>query len=223
MNVLLVDDDPDFLLFTTAALEDAGMRYESAHSAEQGLAVLDEQPAGTFDLILLDVQMPGAPGWDVLTEMREKGDETPVVFVTGNEALADRVKGLRLGADDYVVKPIEYEELIARIEAVVRRRREMSPLVFGDLTLDLARRKADRGGARIALSPREYDLLFTLVEARGEILSRDQLLQKVWDIPFDPETNVVEVHIGRVRKKVDRHGRPMIETVRGEGYRAVAR
>jgi two-component system copper resistance phosphate regulon response regulator CusR len=218
---LLVDDDPEFTRFTTLALEEAGIQFAAASSVEAGLAALREAEAGSFDVILLDVTMPGATGWDFLLDIREQGNEIPVIFVTGNEDVQDRVKGLRMGADDYLIKPVEFEELIARLEAVLRRRQALVPIEFGDLKLDLARRKTERAGKPVNLSPREYDLLLSLVRADGRTLSRGQLLREVWNIDFDPDTNVVEVHIGRVRKKLDRHGRPLIETVRGQGYRAV--
>ena len=220
MRVLLVDDDPAFTLFASAALEQAGIEYAAAGLAEEGLALLRENgPA--FDVILLDIGMPGRTGWDFLIEIREQGDEIPVIFVTGNDDVQDRVRGLRMGADDYLVKPVQFEELIARLEAVLRRRRSLSPIQFGDLMLDLSRRKAERNKRPVDLSPREYDLLLCLVRAGGRTLSRAQLLREVWDGDLAPDTNVVEVHVGRVRKKLDRHGRPLIETVRGEGYRAV--
>ncbi|MCZ6598449.1 MAG: response regulator transcription factor [Planctomycetota bacterium] len=221
MRVLIVDDDPDFRIFTTHALEGAGIEYACAEDGLEGLRLLKESPRGSFDLILLDVVMPGASGWDLLLELREKGNEIPVIFVTGREKVEERVRGLRLGADDYLVKPVAFEELIARIEAVLRRRNELANIEFGDLTLDLARRKADRAGVPVDLSPREYDLLLALARGGGETVSRADLLREVWGLPFDPGTNVLDVHIGRVRRKTDRLGRPLIRTVRGEGYQLV--
>ncbi|MBI5433200.1 MAG: response regulator transcription factor [Planctomycetes bacterium] len=222
-RLLIVDDDEAFVAFTRAALEKAGMQSTGVRSAENALEALRREPAGTFDLILLDVNLPGASGWDFLLDIREAGSETPVIFASSRETVADRVKGLRLGADDYLIKPIEYEELIVRIETVLRRRRGLSPIEFGDLRVDTARRKVERGGVSVPISPREYDLLMALVRANGEVVSREELLRDVWDITFDPETNVLDVHLGRLRKKLDRHGRPLIQTVQGKGYRAVRR
>jgi two-component system copper resistance phosphate regulon response regulator CusR len=221
MRVLLVEDDPDFRLLAQHALGKSGVQVESAPSAEAALARLREGPPGWFDCVLLDVVMPGASGWDLLLEIREQGDEVPVIFVTGRESVEERVRGLRMGADDYLVKPIEFDELLARIEAVLRRRRELADIRFGELRLDLARRRASRGKQRIELSPREYDLLLVLARAGGEVVSRERLLGEVWDLPFDPGTNVLDVHIGRLRKKLDLHGPPLIRTVRGAGYQLV--
>ncbi len=221
MRVLLVEDDPDFRLLAQHALGKSGVQVESAPSAEAALARLRAGPPGWFDCVLLDVVMPGASGWDLLLEIREQGDEVPVIFVTGREKVEERVRGLRMGADDYLVKPIEFDELLARIEAVLRRRRELADIRFGELHLDLARRRASRGKQRIELSPREYDLLLVLARAGGQVVSRERLLGEVWDLPFDPGTNVLDVHIGRLRKKLDVHGPPLIRTVRGAGYQLV--
>lgn len=223
MRVLVVDDDADFRLFLTTSLETMGSEVREAVDAAGALAALEEPGPAGFDIMLLDVEMPGMLGWELLAEVRAKGDEVPVIFVTGRESTADRVRGLRLGGDDYVVKPIEFEELSARIEAVLRRRRSLPSIEFGDVTLDLAKRRAFRAGKAVHLSPKEFDLLRALVEGGGEVLSRAKLLEDVWDMTFDPQTNLLDVHIGRMRRKIDRFGRPLIETVRGEGYRAVRR
>jgi two-component system copper resistance phosphate regulon response regulator CusR len=177
------------------------------------------QRPGYFGLVLIDVIMPEKNGWELLTALREAGDEVPVIFISGRDAAEERVRGLRLGADDFVVKPFSFDELLARMEAVLRRRRSLAPLCVGDLKLDLTRRKAERSGSPVDLSPREFDLLLALAKKPGAILSRTQLLCDVWDMNFDPGTNLLDVHLGRLRKKLDRHGRPAIQTVRGEGYR----
>jgi len=142
-----------------------------------------------------------------------------VIFVTARRGVEDRVKGLRTGADDYLLKPFEFDELLARIEAVARRRAAVPVLVFGDLRIDVARRIVERAGERIDLSPKEFDLLRMLAEAKGRTVSRTELLNVVWGIRFDPETNVVDALVARLRRRVDRRGTPMIETVIGEGYR----
>ena len=221
MRVLVVDDDPGFRKFTTIALETAGIEFEAAENGTRGLQILEESPSGRFDAVLLDVEMPETTGWDLLYEIREKGSEIPVIFITGRAAVEDRVKGLRMGADDYLTKPVEYEELIARIEAVLRRRQSLPVVEYGDLSMDLAKRRVQRAGKPLELSPREYDLLLNIIQADGQAISRKTLLRDVWGMDFDPETNVVDVHIGRVRKKLNRLGPSMIETVRGEGYRAI--
>ncbi len=221
MRVLVVDDDAEFRKLMTIALDGAGIEWKAAEDAEGGLRVLQESQDGDFDVVLLDVQMPGATGWDLLYEVRRAGNEVPVVFVTGEDGADEKVKGLKLGADDYVTKPVLFDELIARLEAVVRRRRSLAPVRFGDLQIDLARRRVSRNDQPVHLSPREFDLMLALVLAEGAVKSRAELLLEVWGLDFDPGTNVLDVHLGRMRRKLDRHGRPLVETVRGEGYRAI--
>jgi DNA-binding response OmpR family regulator len=190
-----------------------------ANDGEQAAKVLSEHRPGYFGLVLLDISMPGTNGWEMLTALREAGDEVPVIFVSGLDSPEVRVRGLRLGADDFVVKPFSFDELLARMEAVLRRRRSLAPLCIGELTLDLRRRKAERAGKPVELSPREFDLLLALATIPGTTLTRAQLLFDVWDMRIDPGTNLLDVHLGRLRKKLDRHGRPAIQTVRGGGYR----
>jgi DNA-binding response OmpR family regulator len=211
MKILVVDDDPAYSAWISGVL------------ARAGLQRLGEVSEGHFDLALLDVRMPLMSGWDLLLALRERGRELPVIVVSGEESVAERVRGLRMGADDYVIKPVEPEELLARIEAVVRRRRSLGPLDFGDLRVDPVRRRVERAGHKVDLSPKEYDLLLALVRAGGEVVLRNDLLREVWDMDFDPGTNLLDVHIGRLRRKVDGVGRPLIETVRGEGYRLLRR
>ena len=221
-RILVVDDDARFRRVTTAALTAAGYEFDVAGDADTAIEKVRAAEEGAFDAVLLDVDLPDAPGWAVIESIRSGGNHVPVLFVTGKESVDDRVKGLRLGADDYLVKPIAYEELVARLEAVLRRHSTVPEMEFGDVRLDLGRRKVDRNGTLVDLSPKEFDLLAALVQARGEVVDRETLLRDVWDIDFDPGTNVIDVHIGRLRKKLDRHGNPLIETVRGKGYRVVA-
>ena len=175
-----------------------------------------EEPAP--DLVLLDVMMPGSSGWALLERMREAAMDVPVIFVTARDAVEERVHGLGLGADDYVIKPFALSELLARIEAVLRRRKASETLAFEDLRLDPSRRRVWRGERQVDLSPREFDLLRTLIERQGRTVSRPELLREAWNIDFDPETNVVDVHVRRLRAKLDRFGPELIRTVRGEGY-----
>jgi DNA-binding response OmpR family regulator len=218
MRLLIVDDDPKLRNYVCAGLEQSGIEGVSAPDGQSALAILEDDSRG-FDLILLDVMMPEITGWDLLADLRERGRETPVIFVTARDSVEERVRGLRLGADDYVIKPFAFQELIARIEVVIRRRKELPPIVVGDLRLDLARRQARRSDKALDLSPREFDLLLALVRADGRTLTRTELLRDVWDIAGEPATNLVDVHIGRLRRKLDAHGPSLIHTVRGEGYR----
>jgi two-component system OmpR family response regulator len=222
VNLLLVDDDAEALQLLEDSLEAIGHSSQRAHDGEQALALLRESPGSRFDLILLDLQMPGKSGWDTLYELREAGNEIPVIIVSGVKDKEEKVRTLGLGADDYLVKPFDFEELAARIAAVVRRRETLSPIELGDLKLDVARRRIWRGDTRIELSPREFDLLLVLVRAKGELVTRDALLADVWDIDFNPGTNVVDVHVGRLRHKLDRHGPPLIVNERGKGFRIAA-
>ncbi len=218
MRCLVVDDDPKFRSYVSSGLEQWGIACQTAPDGAAALEVLDQVGEGAFDLILLDVMMPVKTGWELLHDLRERGRETPVIFITARDTVEERVKGLKLGADDYIIKPFAFEELLARIDAVIRRRQSLPPLEYADLQLDLGRRLALRGGKKIELSPREFDVLRWLVMHHDRVVSRTELLHEVWGIDFDPETNVVDVHVARLRKKIDKHGRPLIQTVRGEGY-----
>jgi two-component system, OmpR family, copper resistance phosphate regulon response regulator CusR len=218
MRLLIVDDDPKLRSYVCAGLEQSGIEGVAAADGDSALQILHDDTRG-FDLILLDVMMPARTGWDLLSDLRERGRETPVIFVTARDSVEERVRGLRLGADDYVIKPFAFQELIARVEVVIRRRKALPPIEVGDLRLDLARRQARRGELAIDLSPREFDLLLALARAEGRVLTRAELLRDVWGIAGEPGTNLVDVHIGRLRRKIDVHTPALIHTVRGEGYR----
>lgn len=199
-------------------LQESGLTVETVESAEEASRTLTEAGTGAFDLLLLDVMLPESTGWDLLEELRERGDPTPVIFVTARGAVEERVKGLRLGADDYVIKPFEFSELVARIEAVRRRHAAPSVLTVGPLNLDLERHAVTCRGVRIEMSPREFELLLTLVKARGRVLTRSELLKSVWGMEFDPGTNVVNVLIARLRRRLEAWLPDSIRTVVGEGY-----
>ena len=219
MRCLVVDDDPKFRSYISSGLQQSGIECRTASDGAAALAVLESPAEAAFDLILLDVMMPVKSGWELLHELRDKGRETPVIFVTARDAVEERVRGLKLGADDYIIKPFAFEELLARIDAVIRRRQSLPPLRLGDLELDLGRRLARLGGQTIELSPREFDVLRWLVQHPERVVSRSELLREVWGIDFDPETNVVDVHVARLRRKLERTGAAVIQTSRGEGYR----
>jgi DNA-binding response OmpR family regulator len=219
VRVLIVDDDPDVCQYISALLSSVGVESAVAKSGKHAIELMNAQRPAYFGIVLLDVTMPEKDGWELLASLREAGDEVPVIFVSGHNAPEERVRGLRLGADDFVVKPFSFDELLARMEAVLRRRGSLAPLRIGELKLDLARRKTERSGKQVDLSPREFDLLLALAKTPGATLSRAQLLLDVWDMSVDPGTNLLDVHLGRLRKKLDLYGRPAIQTMRGEGYR----
>jgi DNA-binding response OmpR family regulator len=216
VKILIVDDDPKYRAFVSRGLNESGMVCSTAASGEDALKALRRE---RFDLMLLDVMLPGIQGWDVLEAMRAESIDVPVIWVTARDAVDERVRGLRMGGDDYIVKPFAFSELVARIHVALRHRRERTKIAVGDLTLDLLGGTASRAGKAIDLTRTEYLLLRCLAEHAGEPVTRAQILQAVWGFDFDPGTNVVEVHIRRLRKKADSpFGQALIHTVRGAGY-----
>jgi two-component system, OmpR family, copper resistance phosphate regulon response regulator CusR len=216
LNVLVVDDDPKYRTYMKKGLTESGLVCSLAPDGESALALLRKQ---RFDLVLLDVMMPGIQGWDVLEAMRAEGIDTPVIFITARDAVDERVRGLKAGGDDYIVKPFAFNELVARIHVVMRRNKKETVAKVADLEVDLLTHKATREGRPIDLTPTEFSLLRALMEKRGEPLTRTELLQSVWNIDFDPGTNVVEVQVRRLRRKIDDpFSKPLIQTVRGVGY-----
>lgn len=216
MRVLIIDDDAGIRRFLERVLEVHEIQSLAVADPAEAHGLLDRD---SFDAILLDISMPGESGWDFLGAIRAKGDDTPVLFLTAHQAVEERVRGLRLGADDYIVKPFEPDELIARLQAVLRRRHTMPVFQVGALRVDLVRRVVEVEGRRVEISPREFDVLAELVQARGRSLSKAELLKNVWGIDFDPGTKVVEVQVARLRRKLGAVGGGMIRTVVGEGYR----
>ncbi|MFN3244021.1 MAG: response regulator transcription factor [Planctomycetota bacterium] len=215
-RVLVVDDDPKLVALVVQGLVESDLVAEGARDTDAARALLRDQ---RFDIVLLDVMLGTTDGRNLLTEMRAAGDDVAVILVTARDATDDRIEGLRLGADDYVVKPFAFAELLARIQAVLRRRHGRIAFGYGELSIEPARRRAMCCGRELELSPREFDLLSTFVRARGRVLSRTELLADVWDMQHDPGTNVVDVIVGRVRRKLKAAGGPELVTVRGEGYR----
>ena len=218
MKILIVEDEPKTAAYLVKGLTENGYRVEHTPQGDEGLHLAAH---GQFDLIILDVMLPGMDGWKVLKEFRGKGGITPVLFLTARDSIEDRVKGLEGGADDYLVKPFAFSELLARIRNLLRRGIPRQPEVVrvGDLELDLARHKASREGKRLDLTPKEFQLLYHLARRSGEVLTRTLLAEQVWDMNFDPDTNVVDVHVRRLRSKVDDPFlSKLIHTVRGVGY-----
>jgi len=216
MRILAVDDDPKIRTFVSKGLSESGMECETAPDGESALDVLR---ARRFDLVLLDVMLPGLQGWDVLETLRREGQDVPVIWVTARDALEERVRGLRMGGDDYIVKPFAFEELVARIHAVLRRRAEGHRVRVADLEIDPLAGTVKRAGKALDLTRIEFGLLRALADRAGEPVTRAALLQQVWGISFDPGTNMVDVHIRRLRRKVDApFDVPLIQTIRGSGY-----
>jgi two-component system copper resistance phosphate regulon response regulator CusR len=216
LRVLVVDDDPKFRSYVGRGLGENRIGCDAVETGEQALELLTQAPPGSYDLVLLDVMLPGLSGWETLERMRADGHDLPVIFLTARHSVNERVRGFDLGADDYVVKPFAFVELLARVRAVVRRHLDLPQVEAFGLGLDLATRSVTVKGRRIELSPREFELLHVLASARGEPLSRQELLRRVWSMDFDPGTNVVPVLVRRLRGKLGAH---RIETVPKLGYR----
>jgi DNA-binding response OmpR family regulator len=218
MKVLLVEDEAKIAGFVRKGLEEQG--FSVTHS-DNGEDAFELAAKGSFDVILLDIMLPGRDGLSVLRELRERRNTVPVILLTARSEINQRVEGLELGADDYITKPFFMDELIARVKAVVRRTsgETLSVLHSGPLMLNLITRNARLGDEEIIFAPREFSLLEHLMRSPGNVFTRDQLLEQVWGYGFDPQTNLVEVCIRRIREKIERGGEPFIETVRGVGYR----
>ncbi|MGB6946386.1 MAG: heavy metal response regulator transcription factor [Bryobacteraceae bacterium] len=218
MKLLIVEDEVKTANFLKKGLGEAGFLVSVAADGEEGLRLIE---TGAFDLIVLDIMLPGMDGWDILTRLRDGGLQTPVLILTARDEVQDRVRGLELGADDYLVKPFAFSELLARVRTILRRPpvRESSTLRVADLELDLAGHKATRAGQRLDLTAREFTLLSLLVRRAGEVLTRTLIAESVWAINFDGDTNVVDVNVRRLRGKVDDpFPRKLLRTVRGVGY-----
>jgi two-component system, OmpR family, copper resistance phosphate regulon response regulator CusR len=218
MRILIIEDEKKAAAFLRKGLTESGFIVDVAENGEDGLfRALSVQ----HDLVILDAMLPYKDGWSVLSEMRRAGRSTPVLFLTARDAVSDRVKGLELGADDYLVKPYAFTELLARVRALLRRRgeRQLDVLEIADLRIDLPRHRADRGEARLDLAPKEFALLSLLMRRQGEVLSRLVIAEQVWDMNFDSDSNVVDVAVRRLRRKVDDpFAVKLIHTVRGMGY-----
>ncbi len=221
MRILVVEDDPGISSFLARGLRAEGYSTVIAGSAEAARPLVST-PADPFDLVLLDLGLPGAGGETVLEHLRGAGGGPPVIVLTARAEVADRVRGLDAGANDYLVKPFSFEELLARIRAALRSAGQprSDVLEVDDLRLDLHTKVAWRAGRRIDLAPREWALLELFLRHPDQVLSRSQILDRAWDLAFDPGSNVVDVYVGYLRRKLNRPGLgPLIETVRGAGYR----
>jgi len=219
MRILVVEDERKIAGFIRQGLEEQCFDVEVSGNGDEAFTLATTRP---YDAIVLDIMLPGRDGLSILRALRERKNAVPVILVTARTELNERIDGLNLGADDYLTKPFYVEELIARIHAVTRRSKDtpLGILQVADLTVDLLQRRVHRGAREIDLTAREFSLLERLMRTPGRVYTRTQLLEHVWGYDFDPETNLVDVNIRRLRKKIDDESdTPLIETVRGVGYR----
>jgi len=219
MHILVIEDDLEAAGWLVKGLREAGHVTDHAGDGEEGLAMARE---GDYDVLIVDRMMPKMDGLTLVRKLREEGDMTPALFLSALGDVDDKVEGLRAGGDDYIAKPYAFSELLARVE-VLGRRKTAEPvktrLKVGDLEMDLLKRKVTRAGKEILLQPREFKLLEYLMRNAGNVVTRTMLLENVWDYHFDPQTNVIDVHISRLRGKIDKEfDKPLLHTIRGAGY-----
>ncbi len=219
MRILIIEDDRETATYLTKALREAGHVADHAADGEEGAGMAAE---GGYDVIVADRMLPRRDGLAIVAELRKRGDQTPVLILSALGQVDDRVAGLRAGGDDYLAKPYAFSELLARVEALARRRRPGEAETMyrvGDLELDRLSHTVTRGGKPIPLQPREFRLLEYLMKHAGHVVTRTMLLENVWDYHFDPQTNVIDVHVSRLRSKIDKgFAEPLLQTVRGSGY-----
>lgn len=219
MRVLVIEDDRETAQFLVKALKESGHGADTTADGESGLEMACE---GGYDVLIIDRMLPKRDGLSIVESLRGNGDRTPVLILSALGSVDDRVKGLRSGGDDYLTKPYAFSELLARVEALGRRiepETQVTRYVVGDLSLDRLSHKVTRGGATVPLQAREFRLLEYLMRHAGQVVTRTMLLEHVWDYHFDPQTNVIDVHISRLRSKIDKgFPKPLLHTVRGAGY-----
>ncbi len=219
MKILVIEDDQQAASYLAKGLKEAGHVVDVANDGKEGLFLAGSEH---YDVMIVDRMLPGRDGLSLVEILRATGNDTPVLFLSALGSVDDRVKGLKAGGDDYLTKPFAFSELLARIEVLVRRRSAAQPqtrLAVADLELDLLSRTVRRGGKSIDLLPREFALLEYLMRNAGSVVTRTMMLENVWDYHFDPQTNVIDVHIARLRQKIDKDfPTPLIHTVRGAGY-----
>lgn len=221
MRALLIEDDDDVASYVSKGLKEQGYTVDIASDGKEGLGLASTE---SYDVMIVDRMLPKLDGLSILKSIRAAENHTPVIILSALGEVDDRIKGLKSGGDDYIVKPFSFSELLARMEALIRRS-EVTPdaavtsLGVGDLEMDLLSRKVTRAGVKIDLQSREFKLLEYLVKHQGQVVTRTMLLENVWNYHFDPQTNVIDVHISRLRAKIDKEfDHPLIRTVRGAGY-----
>lgn len=220
MHVLIIEDDKDVATYIAKGLTESGYVADTAHTGTKGLTMAQ---ANQYDILIVDRMLPELDGLSVIEQLRAEGMSTPVLILSALGEVDDRVEGLAAGGDDYLVKPYAFSELLARVQALTRRRhtdiQDQMILEVADLQLDRLKRKVTRNGQKIVLQPREFRLLEYLMSNAGQVVTRTMLLEKVWEYHFDPQTNVIDVHISRLRSKIDKDfNPPLIHTERGAGY-----
>ena len=221
MRVLVIEDDREAVRYLIKGLSESGHVVDHAEDGPTGLLLATDRD---YDVLVVDWMQPGLDGVSVIEALRKNGNTTPALMLSAKNRVPDRVAGLKAGADDYLTKPFAFSELLARLEALLRRAKpvagEATSLQVADLELDLMARRVSRAGVPIELQPREFRVLEYLMRNAGHVVTRTMLLENVWDYNFDPQTNVIDVHISRLRRKIDRdHEVPLLHTVRGSGYR----
>lgn len=218
MRILVVEDTKDLNLLIVKTLKKSGYSVDGCYDGEEAMLHL---LGAEYDAILLDIMMPKLNGYELLTQIREKGIDTPVLFLTAKDAVSDRVKGLDLGADDYLVKPFDFEELLARIRVMTRKRsgNRSNVFTYSDLSVDIQKRTVTRAGTEITLIPKEFTILEHLIKNQGNVLSREQLEDRIWNYEYSGNSNNIDVYMSRLRKKIDgEHTVKLIHTIRGVGW-----
>ena len=219
MRILVIEDDKKIASFVTRGLRQAGFAVDCAHDGDEGLFLALNEP---YDAAVVDVMIPQIDGLTVIRRLRKQNRNTPVIILSAKRSVADRVRGLQSGGDDYLVKPFSFSELLARVHALIRRSDRIAEpmhLIFGELTMDLATRQVMWRDKNLSFQPREFSLLEFLMRNAGRIVSKTLIMEHVWDYNFDPQTNVVDVLVCRLRDKLDREiGKKFIHTIRGVGY-----
>jgi two-component system OmpR family response regulator len=219
MRILLVEDDMKIAAFVTRGLKEEGFAVDHAADGQEGLHMALTEP---YDTAIIDIMLPKLDGLALIEELRRQEINTPVIILSAKRSIDDRIKGLQTGGDDYLTKPFSFSELVARVHALIRRASKVTDptrLKVGDLTMDLLKREVVRGDAKLELQPREFALLEYLMRNTGRVVSKTMIMEHVWDYNFDPQTNVVEARICRLRDKIDKGFKPrLIHTIRGVGY-----